>query len=161
MAFHKTYRSSPRDTNSKIHCTGRYCMYTYQRSNIYNVTVKKKKKKIVFKTNVTVDYLFKQDSDVCLCDKRVFIRFLIYREQIQELQTFPLVSYTEHAAIVNCRYIIIIIAIFFSTLTYPCPLTAPHDRRVHYTPKPVQTVLQCGFRERSLNCSCSGAIYCF
>jgi hypothetical protein len=113
-------------------------VYTYRRSNICNATVKKKKKKKVFKTNVSVDYLFKHDGDVCLCDKRVFIRFLVYREQTQELQTSLLVSYRTHDR--ELPLLSLLLLFFFRPSLTRAPL-AP-DRRVHYTPKPVQTVLQ-------------------
>lgn len=54
-----------------------------------------------------------------LCDKRVFIRFLVYREQIQELQT-SLYSYHTAHAIVSCRYYHYY-CYFFSPLATPHP----------------------------------------
>lgn len=73
-----------------------------------------------------------------LCDKRVFIRFLVYHEQIQELQTSLLVSYCTRDR--ELSLLSLSLLFFFHPWLTPHPYSTRHD--VLYTMKPVQTVLQ-------------------
>jgi len=63
-----------------------------------------------------------------LCDKRVFIRFLVYREQIQELQTSPLVSYCTSDRELS---LLSLLLLFFFTPGYPTSL--PHPTTAFFT----------------------------
>lgn len=82
---------------------------TYQRSNICYVTVKKKN---VFKTNVSVDYLFKHDGDVCFVRQTSLYTFSCLSQTNTEIAYLPtrIILHTRSWVVV----IIIIIVIFLS-----------------------------------------------